>query len=94
VEKASYLDVIAFVQGCWLLEHKDRCRTWVDGEKIASASAVKRVIQQLAKSYSMLGRIDDENPAKQESVKSYCEGYRNWLKSRGVAVGPYLIGHA
>jgi hypothetical protein len=32
----------------------------------------------------MLGRIDDENPAKQESVKSYCEGYRNWFKSRGV----------
>lgn len=82
--EASDLDVIAFVQGCWLEAHKNRCRTRMDGEKIASASAVKDVIQQLAKSYSMLGRSDDENPAKQESVKSYCEGYRNWLRFNGV----------
>jgi hypothetical protein len=70
VEEASDLDVIAFVQGSWLLGHKENCRTRMDGEKIASASAVKGVIQQIAKSYSMMGRKDKENPAKQESVRS------------------------
>jgi integrase len=83
-EEASDLDVIAFVQGYWLPTHREKCRTWVDGEKIASASAVKGVIQQLGKSFSMLGRSDQENPAKQESVRNYCEGYRKWLKSKGV----------
>jgi integrase len=32
----------------------------------------------------MLGFRDTENPAKQESVKSYCDGYRFWLKEKGV----------
>lgn len=75
VEQASDLDVIAFMQGQWLPGHKDKCRTRLggDGEKIASASAVKGTLQQLAKSYSMMGRRDESNPAKQESVLSYCE---------------------
>lgn len=51
---------------------------------MASASAVKGVIQQIAKSYSMLGRQDNAIPAKQESVRSYCEGYQNWLRGQGV----------
>jgi integrase len=42
------------------------------------------VIQQLAKSFSMKGWSDEENPVKQESVKNYCEGYRAWLKDNGV----------
>jgi integrase len=85
-EYASNLDVIAFVQGYWIPTHKRNCRTKLEenGEKVASASAVKGVIQQLSKSYSMLGRRDETNPAKQESVRSYCEGYRNWLRGQGV----------
>jgi hypothetical protein len=57
-ERASDLDVIAFVQGWWLPAHKANCRTRFggDGEKIASASAVKGVIQRISKSYSMMGR--------------------------------------
>jgi hypothetical protein len=85
-ERASDLDVIAFMQGDWIPRHRANCRTrvGVDGEKVASASAVKGIIQQLAKSYSMLGRTDEANPAKQESVRSYCEGYRSWLREQGV----------
>jgi integrase len=85
-EHASDLDVIAFVQGHWLPVHKENCRTRMGegGEKVASASAVKGVIQQISKSYSILGRSDEENPAKQESVRSYCEGYRCWLREQGV----------
>jgi integrase len=85
-ETACDLDVIAFVQGFWIPEHKRNCRTRMgeDGEKVASASAVKGMIQQIAKSYSMKGRTDGMNPAKQESVKSYCDGYRMWLKENRV----------
>jgi hypothetical protein len=32
----------------------------------------------------MLGFQDAENPAKQESVKSYTKGYRFWSKDKGV----------
>jgi hypothetical protein len=80
------LDIIAFVQGVWIRTHVDRCRTRTEteGEEVASTSAVKGVIQHLAKSYSMLGYADGDNPAKQESVKSYCEGYRMILKEKGV----------
>jgi hypothetical protein len=83
---ASDLDVIAFVQGQWLKAHKANCRTRLgnDGERIASASAVKGVIQHISKSYSMMGRRDESNPAKQESVKAYCEGYKNWLRENGI----------
>jgi integrase len=86
VQTASDLDIIAFVQGVWLPAHVGNCRTRTatEGEIVASASAVKGVIQQLSKSYSMLGYQDIENPAKQESVKSYSEGYRFWLKEKGV----------
>jgi hypothetical protein len=80
VENATDLDVIAFVQGWWIPAHRDRSRTkGNEGEKVMSASSVKGVIQQIAKSYSILGRRNDENPAKQESVRSYSEGYRNHL---------------
>jgi integrase len=86
VERASDLDVIAFMQGDWIPRHRANCRTrsGTDGEKVASPSVIKGTIQQLAKSYSMMGRTDEANPAKQESVRSYYEGYRNWLRSQGV----------
>lgn len=86
VQTATDLDVIAFVQGVWLPAHVANCRTRTEkeGEKVASTSAVRGTIQHLSKSYSMLGYQDIENPAKQESVKSYVEGYRFWLKERGV----------
>jgi hypothetical protein len=86
VQTTSDLDVIAFVQGVWLPAHLSKCRTRpaIEGEIVASASAVKGVIQQLSKSYAMLGYQNIENPAKQESVKSYSEGYRFWLKEKGV----------
>jgi integrase len=86
VERASDLDVIAFVQGGWMATHKANCRTRMGeaGERVASASAVKGIIQHISKSYSMMGRQDEANPAKQESVRAYCEGYRNWLRENGV----------
>jgi hypothetical protein len=62
VESARDLDVLAFVQGWWLPFHLSRCQTWSSrGEKVASASAVKGVIQHIAKSYSMLSRQDEDN---------------------------------
>jgi hypothetical protein len=82
IETASDLDVIAFMQGYWVPEHRKNCQTRLgaSGEKVVSASALKGVIQQIGKSFSMKGLSDEENPAKQESVKNYCEGYKSWLK--------------
>lgn len=85
LESARDLDVIAFVQGWWLPAHLQKCRTVNGkGESVVSASSVRGVIQHLAKTYSMIGRRDEDNPAKQESVKSYCDGYRNRLHASGV----------
>jgi integrase len=85
LESASDLDVIAFVQGWWLPAHLRKCQTVNGkGEKVVPASSVRGVIQHLAKTYSMRGRRDEDNPAKQESVKSYCDGYRNRLHASGV----------
>jgi hypothetical protein len=86
VQTATDLDIIAFVQGVWLPAHVANCWTRMEkeGERVASASAVKGVIHHLSKSYSMLGSQDIGNPAKQESVKTYTEGYRFWLKDKGV----------
>jgi integrase len=77
--------VIAFVQGWWLPAHLQKCRT-VNGEgkKVVSASSLRGAIQHLAKTFSMRGRRDEDNPAKKESVKSYCDGYRNRLHAAGV----------
>jgi integrase len=85
-QTATDLDVIAFMQGAWIPGHVEKCRTRTEteGEKVASASAVKGIVQHLSKSYSMLGFQDGEDPAKQESAKSYTEGYRFWLKEKGV----------
>jgi integrase len=86
VENAGGLDVVAFVHGEWIPQHQKNFRTTLGetGEKVASASAIKGVIGHLAKSYTMLGRQDGENPAKAECVTSYRDGYRNELHDRGV----------
>jgi hypothetical protein len=55
IENANGFDVVAFIQGFWLKKHKNQCRTRVGGERVASASAVKGVVQHLAESYCMLG---------------------------------------
>jgi hypothetical protein len=77
---------VAFVHGKWISKHRKNFRTTIGGaeEKVASASAIKGVIGHLAKSYSMLGRKDNEKPAKEEAVLSYRDGYRNDLHDRGV----------
>lgn len=86
VMQARGVGVVAFVQGWWLQAHQGNFRTVVAGqeERVASTSAVKGVISQLAKCYSMLGMRDEENPAKAESVRSYREGYRAELREGGV----------
>ncbi|GAQ85559.1 transcription factor [Klebsormidium nitens] len=84
-DQAADVDVLAFVQGFWLPRHLGACRTFgSEGEKVASASAIKAVLSHLGKSFSMLGRSAGENPVHSESVRSYREGYRNWLHDLGV----------
>lgn len=83
---ASGVDVVAFLQGWWIPGHQKNCRTRVGGtgEAVASASAVKGVINHIAKSYSILGYSDERNPGKSEPVRSYREGYRVTLRELGV----------
>lgn len=82
---AADVDVLAFVHGYWQPRHVGACRTYgSNGEKVVSASAVKAVLGHLGKSFSMLGRRSEENPVQSESVRSYREGYRNWLHDCGV----------
>lgn len=84
-DSAADVDVLAFVHGFWLPRHVGACRTFgADGEKVASASAIKAVLAHLGKSFSILGKRPEENPVQTESVRSYREGYRNWLHDRGV----------
>lgn len=85
-EDAIDLDVVAFVHGFWLPRHQGACRTKVgnDGVKTASASAIKGVINHLNKSFNMLGRQGEQNPAGSDAVRSYREGYRNMLHEAGV----------
>jgi hypothetical protein len=78
VENARGINVVAFVHGKWIPNHRQNFRTVVGlgEEKAVSASALQGVIGHLAKSYAMMGRKDAENPAKEKAVISYCEGYR------------------
>jgi integrase len=86
IEAARGIDIVAFVHGEWIPEHKKNCRTTVGEaeEKVASAAAIKGVIGHLAKSYAMMGQRDADNPAKEECVTNYREGYRNCLHEQGV----------
>lgn len=85
-ENARGVDIVAFIHGEWIPAHLLNCRTTVEPaeEKIPSASAIKGIIGHLAKTYAMKGWKDVENPAKEESVTSYRDGYRNTLHDRGV----------
>jgi hypothetical protein len=86
VENAKGIDVVAFVHGKWMPNHRKNFRTTADPgeEEVASASAIKGVIGHLAQSYTMMGWKDAENPAKEEAVISYRDGYRNVLHDKGV----------
>jgi integrase len=85
-ETAQGIDIIAFVHGVWIPNHRKKFWTTVgkSEEKVASASAIEGVISHLAKMYLMMERQDSANPAKEESVLSYKKGYRDDLHDRGV----------
>lgn len=87
IENAKGIDVVAFVQGEGIPNHRKNFRTTQAGseeEKVASASAIKGVIGHVAKSYTIMGWKDAENPAKEKAVLSYREGHRNVLHDKGV----------
>jgi hypothetical protein len=86
VENAKGVDVVAFVHGEWIPNHRKNFQTTAGPgeEKVALASAIKGVTEHLAKSYMMMGWKDAENPAKEEAVLSYRDGYRNVLHDKGV----------
>ncbi|GAQ90235.1 hypothetical protein KFL_006170030 [Klebsormidium nitens] len=56
------------------------------GKTVASASAVKGVVKDLTKTYTLLGYAGHENPAKSEAVKSFRDGYERYLHDEGVKV--------
>jgi hypothetical protein len=89
VENAGGIDVVAFVHGEWMPAHRKNFRTTAGAgeEKVASASAIRGVIGHLAKSYSMMGKSDAENPAKSEAVQTYRDGYRNDLHNNKRGTG-------
>jgi hypothetical protein len=86
IETVRGIDVVTFVHGEWIPNYTKNCRTTIGlaEEKVPSALAIKGIIGHLTKSYAMMGRKDAENPAKEESVTSYRDGYRNSLHDRGV----------
>lgn len=56
------------------------------GQSVASASAVRGVVKDISKSYTLLGFEGPSNPARSELVKSYRDGYGNLLHQQGVKV--------
>jgi hypothetical protein len=82
VENATNLDVIAFIPGWWIPAAKpDEVQRRRESDVCFCG---ERSYPAIGEEYSMMGRRDDDNPAKQKSVRSYCEGYRNHLHARGV----------
>ena len=88
VETATAADVGAFIVGDWIPRHSGNCRTVLPatGQVVASASAVKGVVKDLSKTYTLLGFSGHENPAKSEAVKSFRDGYERHLHEEGVKV--------
>ncbi|GAQ91452.1 hypothetical protein KFL_007880030 [Klebsormidium nitens] len=89
IETASPADVGAFIVSDWLPRHSGNCRTVLPstGKTVASASAVKGVVKDLSKTYTLLGyAAGHENPAKSEVVKSYRDGYERCLHDEDVKV--------
>jgi integrase len=74
--------------GDWLPRHSGNCRTVLPatGQTVASASAVKGVVKDLSKTYTLLGFEGNKNPAKSEVVKSFRDGYAKLLQDEGVRV--------
>jgi hypothetical protein len=67
MENATGLDVVAFMHDYWISKHTDQRRTKAGDEKVASASAVKSIVQHIAKSYSILGYTDDKVPGSRRA---------------------------
>lgn len=88
METATAEDVGAFVWTDWMPRHSQSCRTVLPatGARVASASAVKGVVKNLSKSYTLLGFEGRQNPAKAEIVKSFRDGYERMLHQEGVRV--------
>jgi integrase len=88
VETATPEDVGAFLLTNWMPRHSQSCRTVVPstGAKVASASAVKGVVKNLSKSYTLLGFEGRQNPAKAEVIKSFRDGCERMLHQEGVRV--------
>jgi integrase len=88
VATASPKDVAAFIHSEWLPHHSGNCRTVLPqtGQPVASASAVRGVVKDISKSYTLLGFEGASNPARSELVKSYRDGYGNLLHQHGVKV--------
>jgi hypothetical protein len=86
VETATPEDVGAFLLTDWMPRHSQSCRTVVPstGARVASASAVKGVVKNLSKSYTLLGFEGGQNPAKAEVIKSFRDGYERMLHQEGV----------
>jgi integrase len=88
VETATAADVGAFIVGDWLPRHSGNCRTTLPatGQTVASASAVKGVVKDLLKTYTLLGFEGNKIPTKAEAVKSFRDGYAKYLQDEGVRV--------
>jgi integrase len=81
-------DVAAFIHSEWLPNHSGNCMTVLPqtGQPVASASAIRGVVKDISKSYTLLRLEGASNPARSELVKSYRDGYRNLLHQQGVKV--------
>jgi integrase len=88
VGTATPEDVAAFIHLEWLPNHSGNCKTVLPqtGQPVASASAVRGVVKDISKSYTLLGFEGASNPARSKLVKSYRDGYGNLLHQQGVKV--------
>jgi hypothetical protein len=86
VATASPKDVAAFIHSEWLPNHSGSCRTILPqtGQPVASASAVRGVVKDISKSYTLLGF--DGAKTRSELMKSYRDGDGNLLHHQGVKV--------
>lgn len=88
VETATAADIEAFVVGNWLPRHSASCCTVLPstGKIVASATAVKGVVKDVSKIYTLLGYGGSKNPAKTKAVKSFRDGCAKFLHDEGVGV--------
>jgi integrase len=88
VGTATPEDVATFIHSKWLPNHSGNCRTVLPKTRqpVASACAIRGVVKDISKSYTLLGFEGASNPARSELVKSYRDGYGNLLHREGVKV--------